>query len=161
GNDVIKARGIAVGASMVSEVPVPREIAMDERLVVPQDAVVRDKSLNAERTALIHDLRAQELVVDLGPATTTLWQEEVKGASFVLWNGPLGIYEEGYTRGTEALAEALVEAGVPAVVGGGDTTAAIAHFSFDPSKVFLSTGGGAMLEFLAKGTLPGLEPLMK
>lgn len=161
GNDVIKARGLSIGASMVSTTPVPVELATDERLLVPIDAVVRDKDRNAERTALIHDLRAVEGVVDLGPATTTLWQEEAKSASFVLWNGPLGIYEAGYTRGTEAVAEALVKAQVPAVVGGGDTTAAIAHFAFDPHVVFLSTGGGAMLEFLTAGTLPGLEPLKK
>jgi len=161
GNDVIKARGLNTGSSIVSTTPVPVELATEERLLVPVDAVVRDANLNAERTALIHDLRAVEGVVDLGPATTTLWQEEVKSASFVLWNGPLGIYEDGYKRGTEAVAETLVKANVPAMVGGGDTTAAIAHFSFDPAKVFLSTGGGAMLEFLAKGTLVGLEPLKK
>lgn len=161
GNDVIKARGLAVGSSVVSTTPVPVALATDERLMVPVDAVARDRSLNAEREALIHDLRAVESVVDLGPATTTLWQEEVKNASFVLWNGPLGIYEEGHKHGTEAVAETLVSSGVAAVVGGGDTTAAIAHFAFDPQKVFLSTGGGAMLEFLTKGTLVGLEPLKK
>jgi len=161
GNDVVKARGLSVGSSLVSAIPVPTELAMNERLMVPLDAVVRDKDLNAERTALIHDLRAIESVVDIGPATEKLWQEEVEQAPFVLWNGPLGVYESGYTRGTNAVAEALTRAKVRAVVGGGDTIAAVSHFTFDPEKVFLSTGGGAMLEFLAQGTLPALEPLKK
>jgi len=85
----------------------------------------------------------------------------VSRAPFVLWNGPLGVYEEGYRDGTDAVASSLAGAKVHAVVGGGDTIAALSKHSFDPAKVFLSTGGGAMLEFLARGTLPGLEPLKK
>ena len=64
-----------------------------------------------------------------------------------------------YAEGTNALARAIAESGVAAVIGGGDTEAALSNFSFDPGKVFISMGGGAMLEFLANGTLPGIEAL--
>ncbi len=159
GNDVIKARGHAVGASLVSSVPVPTPVAMNERLLVPTDAVVSERELHAERTALINDTRAVEAIVDIGPNTAHAWGEEVKKAPFILWNGPMGMYEEGHTNGTDALAQALASSTTAAVVGGGDTVAAISKYSFDPSRVFLSTGGGAMLEFLTTGTLVGIEAL--
>lgn len=161
GNDVIKARGHAVGASMVSVVPVPVPLAINDSLVVAVDAVVGEPNSNSERTALINDIRAVEGIVDIGPNTAAAWAREIDQAPFVLWNGPMGVYERGFTRGTDALAQALTTATTPAVVGGGDTIAAVSKFSFDHSRVFLSTGGGAMLEFLTSGTLPALEPLKK
>jgi len=86
--------------------------------------------------------------------------EEVKKAAFVLWNGPVGWYEKGYVDGTNALAQMLIDSGARAVIGGGDTAAVLSQkFTFDPEKVFISTGGGAALDFLATGTLPGLEVL--
>jgi len=159
GNDVIKSRGMPVGASLVSGTPVPTDIAGDERVVVATDAVVRDAGAAAERTALVVDTQADEAIVDIGPATAAAWAAEVSAAPFVLWNGPLGIYEEGFVRGTDAVAEALVKNGVRAVVGGGDTLLAIKKFNFDVERVFVSSGGGAMLEFLVHGTLPGIEAL--
>jgi len=161
GNDVIKARGHGIGSSMTSAVPVPVALAMDERLVVAIDAIVGEPDTNAERTALINDIRAVEGIVDIGPNTFSAWAREISQAPFVVWNGPMGVYERGFTHGTDALAQALTTATTPAVVGGGDTVAALSKFSFDHSRVFLSTGGGAMLEFLTSGTLPALELLKK
>jgi len=161
GNDVIKARGLSVGASLVSNVPVPTAIASEARLEIATDAVVSERAKNVERTALTNDIRAVEAIVDIGPNTARAWGEAINTAPFVLWNGPMGIYEDGHTRGTDALAEALANSPTQAVVGGGDTVAAISKFSFDPARVFISTGGGAMLEFLTNGTLPGIEPLKK
>lgn len=97
---------------------------------------------------------------DIGPQTAEAWAREIAGAPFVLWNGPMGMYEkEEYSRGTNVLAEALTKSSCGAVVGGGDTDAALAKFKFDPERIFISTGGGAMLQFLAEGTLPGIEAL--
>ncbi len=158
-NDVIKARGLPFGSSLISSVPVPPEVAVNERLVVPTDAIFSETSSNAERSSLVVDIRANEGIIDIGPVTAKKWSGEVAAAPFVLWNGPLGIYEKGYRDGTDAVAAALVSSGVPAVVGGGDTAAAIEKHLFDPAKVFVSTGGGAMLQFLADGTLPGIEAL--
>ncbi len=96
---------------------------------------------------------------DIGPRTKDAWVREIQHASFVLWDGPVGWYEKGYAEGTHALAQALVDFGIRAVIGGGDTAAALATFSFDLQKIFISTGGGAALEFLVAGTLPGIEVL--
>ncbi len=161
GDDIIKARGLPFGESLVSDVPVPVELATDERLVVATDAVVLEEDANAERTSSIVDIRKNERVVDIGPQTAALWAKKVAQAPFVLWNGPMGIYEQGYCDGTDALARALAASHTRAVVGGGDTAAALARQTFDPANVFVSTGGGAMLQFLSDGTLPGLEALRR
>lgn len=161
GNDLIKARGLPFGNSLISEVPVPPEVASDERLHIPTDAIFGESGSNAERSGLVVDVRANEGIIDIGPATAKAWADMVSHAPFVLWNGPLGIYEQGYRDGTDTVAAALAQSGVPAVVGGGDTAAALAKTSFDPNKVFVSTGGGAMLQFLADGTLPALEALKR
>ena len=158
GNDVIKARGWPVGGSLVST-PVPVDIASNERLFVANDAVLKNVDAGAERTALVVDTQDHESIVDIGPSTTLLWADKVEHAPFVLWNGPLGIYEQGFTLGTDGVAQAIVQGGTTALIGGGDTAAAIEKFNFDPKKVFVSTAGGAMLEFLINGTLPGIDAL--
>jgi len=158
-NDVIKARGLPFGVSLVSDTPVPEDIASNERLLIPEDAIFAESGSNAERSGFVVDIRANESVIDIGPATSKRWAEKISKAPFVLWNGPMGIYEQGYRDGTDVLAAELVRSGVPAVVGGGDTAAAVSKFSFNPEKVFVSTGGGAMLQFLADGTLPAIEAL--
>jgi phosphoglycerate kinase len=78
---------------------------------------------------------------------------------FVLWNGTLGAYELGYSEGTEGLAQAIIESGARSIIGGGDTIAAVSKMGILHKFSFVSTGGGAMIEFLAKGTLPGIEAL--
>jgi phosphoglycerate kinase len=159
GNDVLKARGFPIGASLVSSMPVPTTIAADERVVVATDVVVRNISQNAERTTVETDIQAEEKIIDIGPLTATEWGKVVASAPFVLWNGPLGIYEEGFTDGTDIVAEALTKSGTRAVIGGGDTIAAVSKLQFNQEDVFLSTGGGAMLEFLVQGTLPAIDAL--
>lgn len=167
-NDVLKARGMPIGVSVVSERGIPVALAESEKLFVPSDAVVREAGKNAEREALVNDIRATEQVVDVGPKTIAGWQEEIARAPFVLWNGPVGIYEDGYQDGTDALAEAIAirsnsgqsPQDFHAVIGGGDTLAAFQKSDLKKSdRIFLSTGGGAMLQFLADGTLPGIEVL--
>ncbi len=158
-NDLIKARGLPFGKSLVSEMPVLPDVAGNERLVVPTDAIFAETGSNAERSGRVVDIRVEESIIDIGPATSKRWAEKISKAPFVLWNGPMGIYEQGYRDGTDVLAAELVRSGVSAVVGGGDTAAAVSKFSFNPEKVFVSTGGGAMLQFLADGTLPGIEAL--
>ncbi|HVV38831.1 MAG TPA: phosphoglycerate kinase [Candidatus Paceibacterota bacterium] len=98
-------------------------------------------------------------LLDIGPNTREAWVAYVAQAPFVLWNGPLGWYEKGYTQSTDAIANQIIASGTEAVIGGGDTVAALEKFQFNREKVFISTGGGAMLEFLIAGTLPGIEVL--
>lgn len=158
-NDVLKARGLPVGSSLVSDFPVPTLIAGDERIHIPLDLVV--EGADGSRPSHTADVRSDEHIVDIGVATEREWVKAIEEAEFVLWNGPMGIYEKGYVHGTHVLAAALVRSNARAVVGGGDTDAAIAQASFDPDRIFMSTGGGAMLEFLANsGSLPAVDVLM-
>lgn len=122
---------------------------------VPPDYVPSAANI-AVPTDGIPELRG---LLDIGPATREAWVAEVAKAPFVLWNGPLGWYEKGYTQSTDAIAQQILSSGTRAVIGGGDTVHALQKFNFDPGKVFISTGGGAMLEFLINGTLPGIEAL--
>lgn len=158
-NDILKARGLPFGSSLVSSTPVPPEVAQDPRLQVPMDAIFGQEGLDVERVGGVVDIRQNEQLIDIGPHTAESWADKIVGAPFVLWNGPMGVYERGFSGGTDALAAALSQSGCRAVVGGGDTAAAVEKYKFDPARVFISTGGGAMLQFLTDGTLPGLEPL--
>jgi phosphoglycerate kinase len=83
------------------------------------------------------------------------------GAGLILWNGPLGNYEQGYKMATLALAQMIAESKSESIVGGGDTLAAIQELNLFDKFSFVSTGGGAMLDFLATGTLPGIEALSR
>ena len=106
-NDVIKARGLPFGGSLVSDIPVSETIASNERLLVPTDAIFAESGSNAERSGLVVDIRANESIIDIGPATAKRWADKISQVPFVLWNGPMGIYEQGYCDGTDALAAAL------------------------------------------------------
>ncbi len=155
-NDFLKARGVSVGTSVVSDVSLPRSFAEDPHIELPADFVVCAPGEDPRQTARIE---AEEKIADIGAGTARSWAHHIAEASFVLWNGPTGIYEEGFTAGVETLARAISESACKAVIGGGDTDAALSKFSFEKDRVFISTGGGAMLAFLVGEPLPGIEVL--
>ena len=97
--------------------------------------------------------------LDANAETLALLKEKIKDAKLIVWNGPLGQYETGHTQYTNELAQALADSSAETIVGGGDTLAAIETLSLFDRFSFVSTGGGAMFAFLAKGTLPGIEAL--
>jgi phosphoglycerate kinase len=158
-NDFFKLRGYNVGTSLVSGFPPERfaRLASHPNLILPTDVTVA----SAMGTVVKHPsaVTGAEKIVDVGTEMSKRLTDLVSGADFVLWNGPLGHYEDGYTKETDTLALAIAHAGAHSVVGGGDTVAAIAHLNLEDKFDFLSTAGGAMLEFLLKGTLPGIEAL--
>jgi phosphoglycerate kinase len=106
-------------------------------------------------------VEATEKIMDDGPETIKMLETEIKKAKFVLWNGPLGYYEGGYDAATLAVAAALAKSGVQSVVGGGDTVAAIEKAGKKSKNTFVSTAGGAMLDFLSNGSLPAIDIVMK
>ncbi len=161
GNDFVKAMGYGVGTSLVSDAD-PKEIKnvlSNRKLAVRLDAVVgtlgQKKSEN--EVVKLDNVPADKAILDEGPATTEMLVNLVKEAKTILWNGPFGNYENGYTDSTFAVAKAIAESNAHSIVGGGDTVAAIEEMGAASHFSFLSTGGGAMLDFLAKGTLPGLD----
>ena len=166
GNDFVKAMGYGIGMSLVSDAD-PKEIKnvlANRKLAVPLDAVVGTLGQRKDSEAQIVKLdsvSADKAILDAGPVTVETLLKLIKEAKTILWNGPLGNYENGYTDSTFAVAKAIAESGAYSVIGGGDTVAAIEDMHAAEHFSFLSTGGGAMLDFLAKGTLPGLEALNK
>lgn len=97
--------------------------------------------------------------LDADEANIALMKEKIDKSAFILWNGPLGKYEDGYKEGTLKLSTALANCGKEVIVGGGDTLAAIKELNLFDKFTFVSTAGGAMLDFLANETLPGIEAL--
>ncbi|MSR87658.1 MAG: phosphoglycerate kinase [Candidatus Zambryskibacteria bacterium] len=97
--------------------------------------------------------------LDANAETLEILKAKIVEAKFIIWNGPLGQYETGYVQYTEELAMVLAEAKASVIVGGGDTLAVIQNLNILDKFSFVSTGGGAMLAFLAQGTLPGIEAL--
>ncbi len=160
-NAMLKVRGTPVGRSLISKEPVPENLAADDRIIIPTDVTVECELEETKRRETgTADVRSDESIMDVGPNTARSWAAMIKESEFVLWNGPTGVFEKGFTEGTHTLAPAIVEGTCKAVIGGGDTSAALATFQFDTDRIFVSTGGGAMLEFLAGGgTLPALEVL--
>ncbi|MCI0597506.1 phosphoglycerate kinase [Candidatus Parcubacteria bacterium] len=162
-NDFLKAKGHSVGASLVSEEGqhAIKKLLPHERLVLPIDSIVakRGEGRDAARVSGLDDVHPDEMILDIGPKTQAGLRELVEGTKTILWNGPLGRYEDGFTDGTRALARALVHSRGYSILGGGDTVAAVEELGLRTDYSFLSTGGGAMLDFLAYGTLPGLQVL--
>lgn len=157
-NDFYKAKGDEVGTSLLSDGNFDLTSFLgDPKLMLPQDVVNQNREVKAGDR-----LSKEDKILDVGPETMKALVEKVKKADFILWNGTLGLYEDGYREATTALAQAMSEAtlrGATTIVGGGDTLAAIESLGLMDKFTFVSTAGGAMLDFLAKGTLPGLEVL--
>lgn len=162
-NDFLKAKGYPVGVSLVSDEGQDRikKLAEHKRLVLQVDSIVAPKGSDrtAGRAAGLQEVKPDEMILDIGPHTQAALIELVNKSKTVLWNGPLGLYEHGFVDGTRSLARAVAGASIHSVVGGGDTIAAIDELQLADHFSFISTGGGAMLDYLAYGTLPGFAPL--
>jgi phosphoglycerate kinase len=157
-NDIFKEKGYEVGMSLVSKTRVNlRLIAKSPKVMIPEDVVVADEMTKEVRTP--DKVGISEKILDAGPQTVSMLADHLSEASFVLWNGPVGDYEHGFSGGTEGIAHAIAESRAMSIIGGGDTIAVVAKEGLLDKFSFVSTGGGAMLEFLAKGTLPGIEAL--
>jgi len=157
-NTLLQARGNSIGASVIDGLEMVTDIKDSEKLIIPSDVVVVDKN-GEPKTVAVGDVDVTDVIVDIGSQTTDRIKEKIAKAQSVLWNGPLGWYEKGYTASSFAIADTLAESNGTTVVGGGDTVAALHAREALSHVTFVSTAGGAMLEFLAQGTLPGIEAL--
>lgn len=165
----LKARGLEVGKSLVEEdkLEIAREIlkkAEDNRitLLLPLDHVLAASIESREVAAIAgsYPLPQELMAVDIGPKTIAEYQHFIKSARTIFWNGPLGVFEvEAFARGTIEIARAVAKSQALSVVGGGDSIAAIHKAGVADKISHISTGGGASLEFVAYGTLPGIEAL--
>jgi phosphoglycerate kinase len=160
GNALLKASGRNVGQSVVGNVPhdVLKDALARGNIRMCTDVLVTDGD-NDELVVSADSILDDNSVVDAGPESTAMIVAAVATAQFVLWNGPLGLYEEGHTTATHEVARAVAQSHAESIIGGGDTRAAIAALGVENDISFISSAGGAMLEFLANKTLPGIEAL--
>lgn len=159
----LRARGVEVGASIVdAEAFIDvAEIAWDDKLTLPSDFLVADEPDATEVWDEVGQAIPSGMMgLDIGPGTAAGFASTIAGAKTVFWNGPMGIFErEAFARGTEVVATAVADCGGYTVVGGGDSVAALRRFGLEDRIDFISTGGGASLEFLEGKTLPGIAAL--
>jgi phosphoglycerate kinase len=158
------AQGLPVGDSLVEQDMTAECASLLEtgRVRTPVDFVVaREPSATAEVRVVDADAIPEGWKgLDVGPATADRYAVELAGSATVLWNGPMGMFElEPFAAGTRRVAEAVAVSNAFTVVGGGDSAAAIRQFGLADRVDHVSTGGGASLEFLEQGDLPGLEAL--
>jgi phosphoglycerate kinase len=160
-NDFFKAMGYEVGGSLVSNnlAGVFDMLRTHDTLSLPTDLIVSEGGAPG-RTTTPETVARNESIMDAGPATIEALKPMIASAKFILWNGPLGNYEAGFNSATEALAKLIAGSSATSIVGGGDTVAAIANLKLEDKFTFLSTGGGAMLDFLALGTLPAIDAII-
>jgi len=167
-NTFLAAQGMELGRSLVEtdKLPLARTLLMraEERgmqLVLPVDVVVAD-SLDATvgRTVPVTEIGKNDMALDIGPASVARFSKPLRGAKSVLWNGPMGLFEnKAFAGGTLGVAEAIAAADGFTVVGGGDSVAAIQKAGMADRFDHVSTGGGASLELLEGKKLPGVEAL--
>jgi phosphoglycerate kinase len=164
----LKSRGTPIGKSMVEEdrVPVASELtARSERrkvcLLLPTDHVTAE-NIEGDREPIITEdkIPADSIGLDIGPKTIARFIAEIRKAKMVLWNGPMGLFEqERFSHGTSSIAKALAECEAISIVAGGETVAAVKQAGVGDKMNHLSTGGGAALEFLEGKNLPGIQAL--
>ncbi|MBA3770571.1 MAG: phosphoglycerate kinase [Blastocatellia bacterium] len=167
-----KAQGFTVGKSLVEDEMMPKATELEKmakdagvELLLPTDHQVVDSydPLNSRKAIQIEFTNAGLVGLDIGPDTAQRFAAALEGAKTIVWNGPMGMFEEKpFDEGTLAVANAVAKAtdeGATSIVGGGDSVSAVNHAGLDDRISHISTGGGATLEFLAGDTLPGVAAL--
>jgi phosphoglycerate kinase len=168
-NTFLAATGVAVGQSLYepdlldvarrlmeqarargAEIPLPTDVVVAKELAATAHADVRS----------IHDVRADERILDIGPDTADRLSDMLQSAGTIIWNGPVGVFEfDQFGEGTRAIAQAIARSKAFSLAGGGDTLAAIEKYAVEDGISYISTGGGAFLEFVEGKKLPAVAAL--
>ncbi|MFA6349691.1 MAG: phosphoglycerate kinase [Candidatus Omnitrophota bacterium] len=164
----LKAQGKEIGNSKLEKDKIDlakslleKAKSLNKEIVLPVDNVIVDKIDTAAKVEICGDNIPQgKIAVDIGPKTVELFEEKLKNAKTIVWNGPLGIFEmDAFSQGTKKVAEFVSKLKATTIIGGGDTAAAVAKFKVEGKMTHISTGGGASLEFLEGKDLPGIAAL--
>jgi phosphoglycerate kinase len=140
--DDAKARG--------AEIPMPVDVVVAPRFAADAPATVKP----------VGEVGDDDMILDIGPRTARAYADRIAGAGTVVWNGPVGVFEfDAFARGTEVLAHAIADAQAFSIAGGGDTLAAVDKYGIADDISYISTGGGAFLEFLEGKELPAVAAL--
>lgn len=157
-NDFFKAKGYEVGKSKVDEnLPSLNILLKNKKLILPKSVVVERSKKQV--TVLATEVSKKESILDVSIESIDALAPQIAKAKLILWNGPMGWYEGGYTKATEKLLDLLSKTKAKVIIGGGDTSVLVEKKKMAHKFTFVSTGGGATLEFLAQGTLPGIKAL--
>lgn len=167
-----KAQGGKIGNSLVEEDKLELALSLVEKakakgvnLVLPVDSIIADAFSADANTdvAQNNDIKDGWMGLDIGPDAVEAYKAVVSSSKTILWNGPMGVFEmEKFEKGTKAVAEAVVEAtknGAFSLIGGGDSAAAVAKFGLESEVSYVSTGGGALLEYMEGKVLPGVKAI--
>ena len=166
----LKAKGYEIGKSLLDETKIDyckemmdKAESLGKKLLLPVDTVCTDEfpnPIDAEIATVVVDsdkIPADKMGMDIGPKTIELYANAAKEAKTVVWNGPMGVFENPIlAAGTKAVAQALAETEATTIIGGGDSAAAVNQLGFGDKMSHISTGGGASLEFLEGKELPGV-----
>ena len=161
----LKAKGATVGKSLCSDedVSLAKQILMADKggkIQLPKDHVVADSLEGAPSPCPGTSIPSEQMGLDIGPLTIQSYSEHIKTAKTIFWNGPMGLFEnKNFSKGTMAIAHAIANTKAFSVVGGGDSVAAVQESGESEKFSHVSTGGGASLEYIEKGELPGIQAL--
>src|SRR6185503_15751671 len=163
-NTFLLAAGQPIGKSLAEPdlVGEAKKILSLKKVPLPEDVVVAVEASARARSSIKppQDVQADEMILDIGPKTAQALAGKLKSAGTIVWNGPVGVFEiDAFAKGTHALGQAIAESKAFSIAGGGDTLAAIAKFGLENRISYISTGGGAFLEFLEGKTLPAVAAL--
>ena len=165
-NTFLAAAGYPVGKSLYEADLIGNARALMEKCQIPLPVdVVVGKEFSPEaqaRTVGVEDVADDDMIFDVGPATSALFADIVAGAKTLLWNGPVGVFEfDQFAAGTESLSKAIAASDGFSLAGGGDTLAAIDKYKIADKLSCISTGGGAFLEYVEGRLLPAVDILKK
>jgi phosphoglycerate kinase len=147
---IAEAKRLAARRNGAAQIPLPSDVVVATALAEHAEADV--KPVNA--------VAADEMILDIGPDTADAFARVIAGAGTIVWNGPVGVFEyDQFGEGTRVLAAAIAESPAFSIAGGGDTLAAVEKYKVGERISYISTGGGAFLEFLEGRTLPAVEVL--
>jgi phosphoglycerate kinase len=162
-NTFMLAAGLPVGRSLCEPglVEEAKKVMAATDVPLPEDVVVAHSLSDPSGvTKPATRVTADEMILDIGPKTAANYEGSLEGAGTILWNGPVGVFENNaFARGTETIARAVASSGAFSIAGGGDTVAAINKFGMAEGVDYISTAGGAFLEFLEGKTLPAVAAL--
>jgi len=163
-NNLIQLAGYEVGVSLVEELTVKQEeslkkVLQSDKFLLPSYVTCETKD-GEKVTKMLSEITSTDNILDVSPEALNKNSSLFTDAKTFLWNGPLGYYEGGYTAGSQKLAKLVAKSDSKSIAGGGDTIAAIYSIDQQDNFTFLSSAGGAMITYLAEGSLPGIEILV-
>ena len=161
-NTFLAATGVAIGKSLceMDMLDFAGDLLKTVDIPLPTDVVVSADTQGQARVCSVNEIQSDEMILDIGPESAAAVNALVSSAGTIIWNGPVGVFEiEQFASGTKGLAEAIAASPAFSIAGGGDTLAAIEKFGVEADLSYISTGGGAFLEFVEGKKLPAVQAL--